>query len=194
MDEKMISYLDEQIKLLSGDSNKEKKDKTRNEIFIKMAPFIDRWIKGNLNFRQLYMEDDERLSLSWDCFEFCLRYYHPERHIQLPNHFYKYTNFFLLSWFAEKQKQDNQINGDASVEDNQKLDNCQIYYEQIDDLKQFRKMIPEDYKDIFDDALLSMTGRPADKIAYAKSDAYGYYKYCEAKKVFKIVIDFLLRR
>ncbi len=194
MDEKMISYLEDQMKQLLSDDNKESKDKLRNEIFIKMSPTIDRWIKGILGSKQMYMEDGERLSLSWDCFEFCLHYYHPERNIHLPNHFYKYTNFFLLSWFAERQKQENPIDRNASIEDNQKLDNCQIYYEQIDDLKQFRKMIPEDYRDIFDDALLSMTGRPVDRIAYVKSDAYGYYKYCEAKKVFKIVIDFLLHR
>jgi len=193
MDAKTIAYLDSQSKLFFSVNDQKEKDAIRNDMFNKMVPFIDRWLKGNLGFRQMYMEDDERLSLCWDCFEFCLRHFHPERNIPLLNHFYGYTRFFLLSWFNEKKRQEDQIDGDAST-DSGKLDNCQIYYEQMDDLKQFRGMIPEEYKSIFDDAILSMAGRPIDKIPYRKSNAYGYYKYCESKKVFKIVIDFLLRR
>lgn len=193
MDSKTILYLEDKSKQLYECSDQKEKDQIRNDMFVKMEPFIDIWLKGNLNYRKLFMEDGERLSLCWDCFEFCLKYYRPGKNIPLINHFYGYTKFFLLSWFAEKNKRDNINDPDASIDDG-KLDNCAVFYEQIDDLKQFRKMIPEDYQTIFDDAILSMAGRPVDKIPYRKSNAYSYYKYCESKKVFKIVIDFLLRR
>ena len=193
MDSKTIAYLEGKSKQLSECFEQKEKDKIRNDMFIKMEPFIDIWLKGNLNYRQMFMENDERLSLCWDCFEFCLKYYHPERNISLVNHFYRYTKFFLLSWFAEKKKRED-INDPGATTNDGKLNNCTVFYEQIDDLKQFRKMIPEDYKTIFDDAILSMAGRPVDKIPYRKSNAYSYYKYCESKKVFKIVIDFLLHR
>jgi hypothetical protein len=193
MDVKLIEYLMVQVKLFFDSVDQKEKDTIRNDMFVKMSPFIDRWIKGNLSYRQVYLDNTERLSLCWDCFEFCLKYYRLEKNIPLANHFYGYTRFFFLSWINDKRKIENQ-DGPSIPPDEGKLDNLNIFYEQIDDLKQFRNAIPESYKSIFDDALLSMTGKTADKIPYLKSDHYSYYKYCESKKVFKIVIDFLLRR
>lgn len=197
MDAALIQMLEEQFQklIIVEPKGGEEWVLIRNGMFEKISPSIAMWIKGYLSRRKKYISDQERLSLCWDCFEFCLDRYRPDNKISIPSHFYGYTRFFLMSWFAKNKKYDDR---NWNVSDN-KIDHnngnyLDEFYGQMDDLKTFRKTIPNDYQAIFDDALLSMAGQPRDRAPYRKSDSYGYYKYCESKKVFKLVIDFLLRR
>lgn len=194
MDKHLIRCLEDDIKRYVLIKDIKEKEAARNIIFTKMSIDIDRWLISILVQKKIYPSKHERLSLCWDCFVFCLHHYHPEKNIPLPNHFYGYTKFFLLSWLSEKGKSTSKnANMTAEIEDGNH-DRLDLLYDQIDELRKFKETIPNDYKEIFDDALMSMAGRPKDKVAYRKSSNYGYYKYCEAKKVFKLVIDFLLRK
>ena len=168
------------------------KGSIRNDIFLLIYPFLEKWVKSILGKKKIYVDNSEMLSLSWDCFVFCLEKYRPEKKISILGHSYSYTNFFLLSWISKKYNLLKNESGNSEL-DNQN-DKFDIYYENIDELRRFKDILPEDYKQIFDDALLSMAGRPDAKVGYVKSEAYSQYKYQEAKKAFKFVIDFLLRR
>uniref|UniRef100_A0A6M3LYW8 Uncharacterized protein n=1 Tax=viral metagenome TaxID=1070528 RepID=A0A6M3LYW8_9ZZZZ len=194
MDHHLIRYLEDKAKKYISSHDIKEKETIRNDMFTKMSPTIGNWIMSILKYRKIYLSPQEKLSLGWEGFVFSLHHFHPERNIPLPNHFYGYTRFFLLSWLSGKKKVENQNVIMTPDIENSNPDDLEALYEQMDELKQFRETIPKDYKKIFDDAILSIAGRPKDKIAYKKSSNYGYYKYCEAKKVFKLVIDFLLRK
>ncbi len=206
INEEINNRVDQYYNCCDGD-----KDKIRNEIFLSMIPCFDKWIKKILSSNGNYMNDSERLSICWDCFLFCLKYYKPNKNIPILKHSYHHTRFFLLSLFSDQNNQkrreinvdfnldtkqeEKEENPDFNFEINQgKNNDPAIYYEQIDELRRFRKGLTEDYQKIFDDAILSMAGSNKDKVGYIQTTAYHKYKYQEAKKVFKFVIDFLLRR
>jgi hypothetical protein len=188
MDTHLIEYLESEVMRFYKTDGEKEKQIIRNSLFEKIRPFMDRWIKSNLKTSQLYIEEDERLSLNWDCFLYCLESYCPERNISLPRHFYQYTRFFLLSWLEKSRK----TRDFQDLFHREEGDNPETLYSILDELKKFRETIPEDYYQIFDDALLSIAGRPQDRVPYVKSTGYTYYKYCEAKKAFKLIIQFLL--
>ena len=190
-DDEAIKQIDKKLKEYYNCEIILNKGSIRNDIFLLIYPFLEKWVNSILGKRKIYVENSEMLSLSWDCFVFCLEKYRPEKKIPILGHSYSYTNFFLLSWISKKYESKNKY--DDSELDNQN-DKFDIYYENIDELRRFKDILPEDYKQIFDDALLSMAGRPDGKVGYSKSEAYSKYKYQEAKKAFKFVIDFLLRR
>lgn len=168
------------------------KDNLRNEIYEDILPYMKKWMSSILSKKKIFLPPTDILSLSWDCFSFCLKTFKPdEKTIALPNHFHAYTKFCLISYLSKKRKNEKIEDEFSSVYEMTQT-HLNSFYENMEELKKFKSLIPEDYKEIFDDAMLSMAGQSRDKIAYKKSKDYGYYKYCESKKVFKIVIDFLL--
>lgn len=193
-DKKTQQIIEDKIKCYHDCTTQITKDKIREEIFLYMSPILDKWIKGILNNRKFYMSYPERLSVSWDCFLFCFDKYNPDKNIPILKHSYTYTKFFFLSWFAKESKTNNNFNAEEECDKNKENDPS-IFYDQIDELRQFRDTLGgQGYKQIFDDALLSMAGRPENKVGYVQTTAYHKYKYQEAKKAFKLIIDYLLRR
>lgn len=170
------------------------RDIAKEDAFKEAVPFLDQWIKTHLQKRGVFMTDQERLSICWDAFEFCLHHYHNDRTISLANHFYKYTYFFILSWFTDQKKEEEKIDAGtnlAMINDESNLEEC---YEHIDGLKKFRDSLPKEYVPVFEDALMSMFGHNRDKTPYTRKNyPYGYYKYCESKKLLKVIIDFIIR-
>lgn len=165
-----------------------------NSAYTVFAPLISRWVKTLAARKNITLDSGEDISLSWDCFEFCMRHYSLGKQIPAMNHFYAYTKFFFASWSSSEYRRTNNMQCENGEIRGYSC-NPETYYGQIDDLKQFRSGLPENDKEIFDEAIMSMSGAPWDKVRkYDKTKPYTYYRYCEAKRVFKIVIDFLLRR
>ena len=191
MNKELITYFEKQISLINTSITG---DEIRNDIFKKMHPYIDVWVKSLLRRYGEYVDVQERLSLCWDCFLFSLRHYRPERKINVPRHFYSYTRFFFLARISKQNKEKKIKIDQPDLNDGVDLVDLEIIYEQLEELTKFREFIPDNYQKIFDDALLSMAGSPRDKVCYVKSDAYSQYKYREAKKAFRFVIAFLLQR
>ncbi len=190
MDAKLVQELELQMRSFFKARDEGKRQKIRNEIFLQLQPYLDRWVKSNLKNRE-HLDEGERLSTCWDCFEFCLERWSPKNNIPVPNHFYSYTRFFLLSRLTKEKKK----NTDAlSLLDREEGDSPENLYGILDDLKKFRERLPTDYRPIFDDALMSMAGHTGDRPSYKKKKDYTYYKYLEAKKAFKFIIGFLLSR
>jgi len=164
----------------------EEQDRQRNKLFTYFQPTIIQWMHFILKGKAFYPEEELK-ALSWDCFLFCLNYYKPEKNIPLLNHFFAYTKFFLLIKEKEKEADRNKV-------DSTKEEYDLSVFEVLDDLKNFKQSLPEEYKSIFDDTLMSMSKANKDRVRRLKETSVKYHQYRESKKIFRLVIDFLLRR
>jgi len=171
---------------LSSCSSIEEQDKQRNKLFTYLQPTIIQWMQFILKTKTFYPEEELK-ALSWDCFLFCLNYYKPEKNIPLLNHFFAYTKFFLLIKEKEKAIDKNKV-------DPTKEEYDLSVFEVLDDLKNFKQSLPEEYKSIFDDTLMSMSKANKNRVRRLKETSVKYHQYHESKKIFRLVIDFLLRR
>ncbi len=169
----------------------QEQQETRNKLFFIVKPYMDKWLESILAQRKVFLPKEELLSLNFECFEFCLKSFKPDREIPLPNHFYAYANFFLKT-----NRTLENANKYICVElDNEKEGEClNLAYEHLDELREFRKSLPGEYISVFDDSLMSLVeSRPA-RLRRLDESPLTYQKYCESKKIFKIVMDYLLRR
>ena len=160
----------------------------RNRLYLELRPYLIKWLKSIYAEKNIFLNDDNLLSISWDCYLFCLKNYVPHKNIPLPNHFYSYAKFYVLSSKKENDKNIEQYKENEIKEQND------LSYELIDELKKFKEVLPKEYQAIFDDALHSLYGENKDRLKRSKETPIHYYRYCEAKKIMKIFIDFLLRK
>jgi hypothetical protein len=190
MDEKQIKFLHTEIVRYNSYSHSKEKENLRNEIYLTMLPFIKKWISSILAKKSIFWDQEEMLSKSCDCFEFCLKHFKPEKKIAIPNHFYSYTNFYL--------KIHDKINNQKISEQEFEVKNSYLgnedLYNQLDELKSFRNILSTEYALVFDDALMSLIPNNKDKQYRIKQSNLSSIRYQESKKIFKIVIDYLLRR
>lgn len=168
----------------------------RNELYFCLKQYMLKWMKTILSTKGLYWEANELLSESWLCFEFCLRHFKPEGCIPLPNHFYAYSKFYIASIKNSQNKKhllhdEYKEHVDYMSMEGEDLNSV---YEQLDELRCFKKSLPKEYYSIFDDAVMSMVGCLNDRVRRLGETPVKYYRYCESKKIFRITIDYLLRR
>lgn len=165
------------------------KNELRNEIYSSMSISLKKWVQSILSKKKIFLEPNEILSCSWDCFEFSLKYFKGDRKILVPNHFYSYSEFYLTSWLIKKakiQKQSEKNLNDPTNYIYSPQNDLLTLYENIDELKEFRSGLPNKYKNIFDDQILSMIENPS----LSKKN----YKKPESQKIMRLVIDYLLKR
>jgi hypothetical protein len=160
----------------------------RNKIFVQIQPFMLKWISSILSDWGAYRSKPEILSLSWDCFEHGLLYYKPDKPISVPNHFYNYTRFYLLN-DLNSQKDEKEESLDIV-----KQDPLEKIYEGLEELKNFRSILDPEYHIVFDDAVMSLTPSNNSRQSRIKESPLNQYRYHESKRVFKIIIDYLIRR
>ena len=169
----------------------------RNELFNILAVPLQKWMKTILQKRGLYLPQGEILSKSWDCFDFCLQHYSPEKNILIPNHFYTYTKFFILNEIINRKDKHIQY-----ISPSQNLENLgdhfdETYFDVLDDIEELRKFkerLPPKYHSVFDDALMSLAPNNNQNLQRLNVTSLGYAQYHEVKKIFKIIIEFLLMR
>lgn len=167
-----------------------KQQEKRNEIWNIISPYMTKWVKTILSKRNNYLEEEEITSIGWDCFQFCLKHFKPDSIIPLPNHFYAYSKFYIAMNYLSKN---NKI---ILVDLTNEMTNGQVdlAYEHLDELREFQKSLPDEYQVVFDDALMSMVDCRKDRLRRLDESPITYYRYSESKKIFKIIIDYLLRR
>jgi len=190
MQKEQIEECTERIKQYFGCVEEKEKDDIRNKLFETMQPYMIKWIKSILSKRGDFRDEKDLLSISWECFEFCLKHFKPELPIPLPNHFFAYTRFYLNMHYLGKRKQIVYVD----LSDKITSGAIDLAYEHIDELREFRKSLPEEYYSIFDDAVWSLVDCRKDRLRRLEEAPVTYYRYTESKKIFKIVIDYLLRR
>ena len=165
------------------------KKNLRNEIYIEILPFMKKWISAITAKNHTFLDSKEILSKSWDCFEYCLETYKTDKNsIPLPNHFYKYTLFYLKTHRIDFNIPTNLFSKEiiSSLE--------QDDYPVLQELDTFRSLLDKEHQLVFDDALKSLLPWNKDRQYRVKESTLSLPRYQESKKIFKIVIDFLLRR
>lgn len=192
MKKEQIELCRELINEYHTQTNEKDKSVIRNKIFKEMQPFLSRWIVEVLSKKGTFLSKEEILSQSWDCFEFCLRYFKPNKGIAIPNHFYAYTKFYFL---VNPPYLDKDV-CDTYAPDNieQSIDSGAKLYENLDELRTFRKSLNQEDIITFDDAVMSMIPGNKYKQHRIKQSTTSHVKYKESKRAFKAIIDYLIRR
>lgn len=197
MDEKCISECQLLIKKYYVLKDDKKKQLIRNQIFEKIYPDIMSWIGSILADKKMFLTKEEMTSISWDCFSSGLKNY--KEAVPLPNHFYTYSKYFLMS---NAKKYPELLLDDLSKNIHDKpngiaKENLEESWLETWELKKellrFREKLPDKYKETFDDALMSMSAWSAQRVR-RNTKNYPFYRYDEAKKVFKLVIKFILNK
>lgn len=195
MKNKDCKILENLINEIERCKDKEEKSSLRNHLFVLMQKDIDSWIRSMLKKKGLFAAEEEILSLSWDCFEFSLNSYDPKKKIPPINHFFAYTKFYIMAANSKKIAEKNKFDFVKSED----FIDFEIAEEEdalnsLEELKKFRELLSDDLSVIFDDALMSMRAATKDRQRRLEKTPLNYSRYHNSKKIFKIVIDFLLRR
>jgi hypothetical protein len=156
----------------------------RNAIYSLMSDFMMIWVTTILARWKRFESYQERLSASWDAFCFCLDRYR-NYDIPVPKHFYDYSRYFLLSHYAKK---DHVFLPIEDLQNTLALSELAetAPFENLLSLYQFREAMPELYKIVWDDALLSLCSRN-DRQVTARP-GLNTNAYFHVKKGFKAVI------
>lgn len=195
MDDKCISDCQQLIKRYSLLKNVKMKQNVRNELFTKMYPDIMKWIGSILANKKVFLSREEMTSISWDCF--CSGLDNYKGVIPLPHHFYTYSKYFLMSnpdqnpeVFLSDMSENIHDKPSLTIK-NELQDGWLETWELKEELLRFRDGLPEKYKEIFDDALMSMSAWSAQRVR-RNTKNYAFYRYDSAKQVFKFVIKYIL--
>lgn len=161
----------------------------RNELFLKMKDDQIKWVKSILYKWKKFETEQEILSLSWDCFEFCFERY-LNYDIPLPKHFYEYTRYHLLMKYGKKdrvflpEEELQEILGLVQTPQN-------ILMDRLLTLKQFREVIPDDLKVAWDDSFYSMSADPKGHM-FTKQSGMDQRVYIRLKRAFIPIIRLIL--
>jgi hypothetical protein len=159
-------------------------DKIKRKLFELVASYVSIWIKSALR-------NNKSLDINtWECFLFCIDRYDPSRGINILGHLHAYTKFFVMAEASKNAKHDACITIDGCVI---ATDGDTGIADVLGDLGRFRACLPEEYKPVWDDAVMSMVGCHRDRTRKVGNTTLNYNQYCEGKRLLKIMVDFLLR-
>jgi len=151
----------ELIKKYNNYKSKKHKVLVRNELFGIMQDWMLLWVKSILNKWGKWEEEGELLSISWDAFYFSLESY-KEGNPLIPSHFHNYTRYFLLMKYAKEERVHIQL---EELKDTLMLVYSpeNVAFDKLLTLHQFRDVIPDKYKVIWDDATQSLSSKIMDR-------------------------------
>lgn len=191
MTPEVAEKLKKKIKLFNSKKESKLKNELRSQIFLELKPYITEWISIQLYKKGVFLSKEEILSKSWDCFEYGIKHFKGKT-INIPSHFYKYTNYCLL----KEYKSSNVLNKNIDEMENEiKVNsNCGKAFDDIDELKRFKSILPKEYIIPFEDALMSLSSSLKDRVNRRGVSKISKKRYEESKKAFKLVIEFLVKR
>ena len=161
----------------------------RNDIFKEIMPHMQKWIKSIIVKWNKFEPEDELLSLTWDCYYFCLEKYH-NFDIPIPKHFFNYTRYYLLNRYAIKERvlvpldELKEILGIEKTKESQMFVNFLTLY-------QFREGLPKEFHVVWDDALLSLSDAPKER-HITKNHGMDNNAYTKLKKSYVVFIKVIL--
>jgi len=156
MDKNLSIKCEEKILKCKAYKRKSYKAKCRNELYLLMKEDIIKWIKSILRKWYKHETEEEVLSLSWDCFEFCLKHYKINGKNKVEKHFYNYISYYLLNRYGQKESVHLPLDELKDVISIVKTPH-NIAFEKLLTLMQFKECIPEKYKLVWDDAIQSLS-------------------------------------
>lgn len=192
MNDELVTILHKKVLRYHTTKSTKRKNRLRNEIFFKVQPYMLKWLYEILLKKGIYLSKQDMTTSSWECFVFCLDNYKCDGNIPIPNHFYKYSNYFTSKTIIKENKKyestNNELNNiPSSIKHNELVEN-------IMEIKEFRNTLPENYMLVFDDALMSLNPHTGDRLNRMSESKLPQQRYQESKKVFKWFINFLLKR
>lgn len=163
------------------------RDNIRNNLFLFMERELGNWTKSILNSIGMFSTKQLILSLSWDCFLYCI---HTYRKLEVPLgfHFYRNSKYCVLKQLRVKKTQAIISYGDFDICTDRKDEFKFI------ELKRFGEFLPEKYKPVFIDALMSMNhhGRARSQQNWNREDM-NYMEYKSVKQILVSVISYLVQ-
>lgn len=178
------------IKRYNNAKTKNTKIKLRNMLYEKMMVFQIKWIKSILKRWGRREEEKEILSISWDAFVFCIEKYN-NFNVPLPKYFFDFTRYFLLIKYAKKDRVFIPI--DELKETLGLVDNPQnMGFEKLLTWYQFRNVIPDRYKIIWDDATQSLSDCRKER-KWTKNCGVDNNLYCKLKEAYIPMIKLILK-
>ena len=176
--------------------------RVRNELFAIILPFMQKWLKSHLAKRKIFLKPATLLSACWEAFCYCLENYH-RLEVPMPSHFHRNINYFVLKCLQSKKKlkRRNEVpleetfamNEEDSVDENPIMMSSTSIISGVSFLKEFRDSLDEEYKFIFDDALMGSNTRLKIATNDGKDKKISSNRYKEAKKIFQMLTIFLLQ-
>ena len=168
--------------------SKSNKEQMRNEIYAKMMKWMLIWIKSILSKWGKSELPEEVLSMSWDAFMFCIDYY--KEGYPLAKHFHEYTKYHLLIKYAKAERVQlplEELKETLSLFDTPE----NVLFDRLLTLRQFRDVLPDKHKIVWDDATQSLYGENKDK-KKTKRMGMGDSTYNRVKEGFIPIIKLIL--
>lgn len=150
-----------------------------------MEKELGNWVKSVLNNIGMFSTKQLVLSLSWDCFLYCLHTYR-KLEVPLAFHFYRNSRYCILKQLRTKKAQTIISYGEFDI--------CTDRNDEIKfiELKRFVEFIPLKYKPVFKDAMMSMYhGSRARSKANWNKEEMNYMEYKSVKQILVSVISYL---
>jgi len=191
----MIVLSDKQIRDINSLSIQCITDETsevRNKLFVLIKPCILYWITSS--FRNIGFEcsKSDSLSISWDCFLFCLKYYKNKGEIPFFKHSYSYSKFYVQHLINIRNREEEGVIPFEESSQYRKMDVVFSPHEFMQGISNFRKILPKEYKLVFDNTLkhiiFNTSNQRSNDCLLPRSS------FIEAVKIFKIIINFLMHR
>jgi hypothetical protein len=191
--QKKCKGLIEEYFALDEEEGGSRKGELRNQIFTLMYPFLCRWVAAAIGRKGQYRPKMELTSLCWDAFLYGLTNYN-NTDVPLPFHFNKSCGYFVALFLNEDRKIKRKT---VNIEDLDcpEHDVCLPPHDvkvisSYEFLSTFREYLNDSYKMVFDDALMN---RDSNTPHRTKDGPHlPFYRYNEAKKVFRVMINFFM--
>lgn len=166
------------------------KVKVRNELFMQMRGYLTVWINRSLKKWGRWEEKGEIISMTWEAFMFGIQYHKPH-YDNIPAHFYTHTRYYLFTRYAKQDsvriplEELKMIMNEFPTPENQ-------HFERLLTLYQFREAVPENYRNIWDDATLSLDPQCKNRVCQARGCGIEMTAYRHMRKAFIPIIKLIL--
>ena len=167
------------------------KVKVRNKLFILLLPDFKKWITRILYAWNKFENKEQVISLSWECFEYCLLM-HDTSYDSFLGRFFKSTRYYLLMKFAKSNSVRIPL---EELKEILKIDNSpeSLIFDNLLTLYQFRdSLTKENEKVVWDDAFISLSKSHKQRSAQRKNAGMSTGEYARLKKIFINQIKLIL--
>ena len=168
---------------------KKHKEKTRNELYSEMRGYLVSWINSMLKSWRISETSNEVLSQSWFAFIYCLDNYKQDYNISVEKHFYVYTRYFLLHNYAKKEYVHISLDELKGILNQFPTPENQ-HFERLLTLYQFRDVISEKTKSIWDDAMCCINTTGGNNVV--KPQGFSETAYYATRKSYVNIIKLIL--
>jgi len=180
----------ELVKKYNSYKSKRYKTEYRNKIFLMMQPWMIKWIKSILSKWGKFESEQEILSTAWDAFYYCLNKY-SNYEVPIPKYFHDFTRYYLLMEYARRDKVSlpmRELQDTLALVDTPE----NILFDRLLTLNQFRDVLPEEYRGIWDDACFSLAASVKEKMPMNNTRGLDYNLYRRLKASYIPMIRLIL--